>query len=272
MAFFRNYSNDTVSHNVLDENEERQNAATFQSSPLNEDVDGTYSERGFDMNMDVQYQSDPEPGCSIRQPNETAVDNVADPVDSHYQSSTKRLGVTGRWGSTFWKDCQPMGQREGSDPAKDSQSGYKEAYHSEDNHSNDRSEKLDSENENDNENEEEDNEMNKHQSGQADVPADEMLSDEYYEQDEDNQSDHVHYKGYSNPTNSRSLPKAGSAVHSNSRTSRAIHKNIHYSDSNHDHNGDADMDYEEEEDEDDPEDADFEPYDAADDGGASKKV
>lgn len=122
MAFFRNYSNDTVSHNVLDENEERQNAATFQSSPLNEDVDGTYSERGFDMNMDVQYQSDPEPGCSIRQPNETAVDNVADPVDSHYQSSTKRLGVTGRWGSTFWKDCQPMGQREGSDPAKDSQS------------------------------------------------------------------------------------------------------------------------------------------------------
>ncbi|KAG7583704.1 Helicase superfamily 1/2 ATP-binding domain [Arabidopsis suecica] len=269
MAFFRNYSNDTVSHNVLDENEERQNAATFQSSPLNEDVDGTYSERGFDMNMDVQYQSDPEPGCSIRQQNEPAIDNVAGPVDSHYQPSTRRLGVTGRWGSTFWKDCQPMGQREGSDPAKDSQSGYKEAYHSEDNLSNDRSEKLDSENENENE---ENNEMNTHQSGQADVPADEMLSDEYYEQDEDNQSDHVHYKGYSNPTNSRSLPNAGSATHSNSRASRAIHKNIHYSDSNHGHNGDADMDYEEEEDEDDPEDADFEPYDdAVDDVGASKK-
>lgn len=244
MAFFRNYSNDTVSHNVLDENEERQNAATFQSSPLNEDVDGTYSERGFDMNMDVQYQSDAERGCSIRQQNQTTIDNVAGPVDdSHYQPSGRRLGVSGRWGSTFWKDCQPMGQREGSDPAKDSQSGYKEAYHSEDNLSHDRSEKFDSENEN-----EEDKEMNKHQSGQADVPADEMLSDEYYEQDEDNQSDHVHYKEYSNPTNSRSLPKTGSAIHSNSRASRAIHKNIQYSDSNHGHNGDADLDYEEEED------------------------
>ncbi|XP_010424364.1 PREDICTED: protein CHROMATIN REMODELING 5 [Camelina sativa] len=266
MAFFRNYSNDTVSHNVVDENEEPQNAATFQTSPLNEDVDGTYSERGFDMNMDVRYQSDPEPGCSIRQQNQTAIDDVAGPVDSHYQPSARRMGVTGRWGSTFWKDCQPMGQREGSDPAKDSQSGYKEAYHSEDNLSNERSEKLDSENEND-----EDTEMNKHQSGQADVPADEMLSDEYYEQDEDNQSDHVHYKGYSNPTNSRSLPKTGSAIHSNSRASRAIHRNIHYSNSNHEHNGDADIDYEEEEDEDDPEDADFEPYDAVDDGGARKK-
>ncbi|XP_010468554.1 PREDICTED: protein CHROMATIN REMODELING 5-like [Camelina sativa] len=74
-----------------------------------------------------------------------------------------------------------------------------------------------------------------------------------------------------NPTNSRSLPKTGSAIHSNSRASRAIHRNIHYSNSNHEHNGDADIDYEEEEDEDDPEDADFEPYDAVDDGGARKK-
>ncbi|KAL1216926.1 Protein CHROMATIN REMODELING 5 [Cardamine amara subsp. amara] len=263
MAFFRNYSNDTVSHNVLDENEERQNAAAFQSSPLNEDVDGTYSERGFDMNMDVQYQSDAEPGCGIRQQNQTTIGNVAGPVDSQYQPSGRRTGVSGKWGSTFWKDCQPMGQREGSDSAKDSQSGHKEVYHSEDNLSNDRSGKLDSENEN-----EEDKEMNKHQSGQADVPADEMLSDEYYEQDEDNQSDHVHYKGYNNPVNSRSLPKTGSSVHSKSRASRAMHKNIDYDDGDHGHNADADMDYEEEDDEDDPEDADFEPYDAdlGDDG------
>lgn len=243
MAFFRNYSNDTVSHNVLDENEERQNAATFQGSPLNDDMDGTYSERGFDMNMDVQYQSDTEPGCSIRQQNQTTIGNVAGPVDSNYQPSGRRMGVSGKWGSTFWKDCQPMGQREGSDSAKDSQSGYKEADHSEDNLSNDQSEKIDSENEN-----EDDKAMNKRQSGQADVPADEMLSDEYYEQDEDNQSDHVHYKGYSNAINSRSLPKTGSAIHSKSRASRAIQKNIHYGDGNHGHNGDADMDYEEEED------------------------
>uniref|UniRef100_A0A1J3GJM0 Protein CHROMATIN REMODELING 5 n=1 Tax=Noccaea caerulescens TaxID=107243 RepID=A0A1J3GJM0_NOCCA len=266
MAFFRNYSNDTVSHNVVDENEERQNAATFQGSPLNEDMDGTYSERGFDMNMDVQYQSDAEPGCDIRQENETTIGNVAGPVDPHRQPSGRRMGVSGKWGSTFWKDCQPMGQREGSDSAKDSQSGYKEADHSEDNLSNDRSEKIDSENEN-----EEDKAMNKRQSNQADVLADEMLSDEYYEQDEDNQSDHVHYKGYSNAINYRSLPKTGSAIHSKSRASRAIQKNIHYGDGNEDNNGDADIDYEEEEDEDDPEDADFEPYDAAPGGDTRKK-
>ncbi|CAH8375085.1 unnamed protein product [Eruca vesicaria subsp. sativa] len=251
MAFFRNYSNDTVSHSVLDENEDPQNAPTFQSSPLNEDVDGGYTERGFDMNMDMQYQNEAGPGTSVRQQSQTGTDKVAVP-------SGRRMGVSGKWGSTFWKDCQPMGQREGS------HSGYKDVEHSEDNLSN--SEKLDSENEHD-----EDRAMNKQQGGQADIPAEEMLSDEYYEQDEDNQSDHVQYKVYGNAMNSRSLPKTGTSMHSKSRTSRAMQKSIHYGDGNDDDNGDADIDYEEEEDEDDPEDADFEPYDAAPGGDAGKK-
>uniref|UniRef100_M4F7Z7 Protein CHROMATIN REMODELING 5 n=1 Tax=Brassica campestris TaxID=3711 RepID=M4F7Z7_BRACM len=235
MAFFRNYSNDTVSPSALDDN---QDAATFQSSsPLQQDMDASYNtERGFDMNLDVQYQCEAEPGSSIGQQSQTGV----------AVSSGRRTGVSGKWGSTFWKDCQPMGQRDGAGSAK----------HSLEYLSN--SEKLDSENEN-----EEDKGMNKQQSGQGDVPAEEMLSDEYYEQDEDNQSDHVQYKAFGDPINSRSLPKTGSSIHSKSRTSRAIQKNIHY--------GDADIDYEEEEDEDDPEDADFEPYDAASGGDASKK-
>lgn len=218
MAFFRNYSNDTVSPSALDDN---QDAATFQSSsPLHQDMDATYTERGFDMNMDIQYQCEAEPGSSIGQQNQTG---AAVP-------SGRRTGVSGKWGSTFWRDCQPMGQRDGSGSAKHSLSGYK---HSEDYLSN--GEKLDSENEND-----EDIAMNKQQSGQADIPAEEMLSDEYYEQDEDSQSDHVQYKAFGDPINSRSLPKTGSSIHSKSRTSRAIQKNIHY--------GDADIDYEEEED------------------------
>lgn len=243
MAFFRNYSNETVSHNVLDDNEEQHHAAAFRSSPLNEDLDGTYNERGFDINMDVQYQSDAEPGCSIRQQNQTTVGSVAASVDSHFQPSGRRMGVSGKWGSTFWKDCQPMVLKEGSDSAKDSQSGYKDADHSEDNISNDRSDKVESENEN-----EKQKALNKRQGVLADVPADEMLSDEYYEQDEDNQSDHVHYKGYNNPINSRSLPKTVSISHSKLRASRAIHKSSHYSDGNYGNNGDADIDYEEEED------------------------
>lgn len=212
MAFFRNYSNDTVSPSALDDN---QDAATFQSSsPLQQDMDASYNtERGFDMNLDVQYQCEAEPGSSIGQQSQTGV----------AVSSGRRTGVSGKWGSTFWKDCQPMGQRDGAGSAK----------HSLEYLSN--SEKLDSENEN-----EEDKGMNKQQSGQGDVPAEEMLSDEYYEQDEDNQSDHVQYKAFGDPINSRSLPKTGSSIHSKSRTSRAIQKNIHY--------GDADIDYEEEED------------------------
>lgn len=219
MAFFRNYSNDTVSPSVLDENEDPQNAPTFQSSPLHQDMDATYSQRGFDMNMNmnIHYPSEAEPASSIRQ------SGVAVP-------SGRRVGVSGKWGSTFWKDCQPIGQRDGSD------SGFK---HSEDNLPN--IENLDSENEN----EEEDKAMNKQQSGQADIPAEEMLSDEYYEQDEDNQSDHVQYKVFGNPINSRSLPKTASSIHTKSRTSRAIQKSIHYGDGNDD---DADIDYEEEED------------------------
>ncbi|KAF8112794.1 hypothetical protein N665_0061s0003 [Sinapis alba] len=252
MAFFRNYSNDSV----LDENEEQQNTTSFQSSPLNEDVDGAYTERGLDMNMGIQYQCHAEPGSSIREQNQTGTENVAPPADSHYQPSGRRMGVSGKWGSTFWKDCQPMGHREGFDSAKGAQ-------HSEDNLSNDQTDNLDSEFDN-----QEDKAMNKHQSGQA---ADEMLSDEYYEQDEDIQSDHVHYKVYGNAINSRSLPKSGSAIHSKARASREIQRNIHYADGNHEDNGDADIGYEEEEEGDDPEDADFEPYDALPGGEARKK-
>lgn len=240
MAFFRNYSNDTVvSPSVLDENEDNPPPTLHQQDM----DDATYTERGFDMNLDMQYPTEAEPGSSIRHPGTTTTDKVPLPPG-------RRMGVSGKWGSTFWKDCLPIGQRDGSDYLSNSQN-------------------FDSENEN----EEEDKAMNKQQqqSGQADVPAEEMLSDEYYEQDEDNQSDHAQYKVYGNATNSRSLPKTGSSIGSKSRTSRAIQKNIHYGDGNDDDNGDADIDYEEEEDEDDPEDADFEPYDAAPGGDARKK-
>ncbi|XP_010557504.1 PREDICTED: protein CHROMATIN REMODELING 5 isoform X2 [Tarenaya hassleriana] len=265
MAFFRNYSNDAVSRSVLDDKEEQENAATFQRSAVNEDVDGTYSDRGFDINMDVQYQSDAEPECSDRLQNGATSDNVVGYADPSFQASGRRTGVSGKWGSTFWKDCQPMGQRGGSDSGHDSQSDYKDVDHSEDNLSNELNDRLESENE-------EHKVVDKHQRGQTDVPADEMLSDEYYEQDEEHQSDPVHYKGYNHPMNSRSLLKPAAANNSKSRASRAVHRNINDDDDDDfGNNDDADADYEEEEDEDDPEDADFEPDDTVPGAIAKKK-
>lgn len=74
-----------------------------------------------------------------------------------------------------------MGQR-GLWFSKDSQSGNKDTEHSEDNMLNNRRENYILKNEN-----KEGKAINQHQSGQADVPTDKILSDEYNKHDEDNE-------------------------------------------------------------------------------------
>lgn len=84
------------------------------------------------------------------------------------------------------------------------------------------------------------------QKGHSDVPADEMLSDEYYEQDGEDQSDSMHYRGFnhSNGLNSRSR----SVSNNFSRSSRDLNNNEE--DDDGDYNNDHDADYEEEDEED----------------------
>ncbi|XP_044478849.1 protein CHROMATIN REMODELING 5-like isoform X2 [Mangifera indica] len=251
MAFYRNFTNETVSQSVLEDKGQEQSVGRIHSSVGNEDVDGTYGERGFDINMDVQYQSDGELDDASRLQNEVAADDHGSVRDLNMQPSGRRTALGGGWGSTFWKDCQPMGPAAGgSDSGHDSKSEYKNVEGSEDNSLDDRDDRFDSDDEGQ-------KEVGKGPRVQSDVPADEMLSDEYYEQDGEDQSDSMHYRGFSHSVGLNSRPQSKPAAVNNNvaRRSRAL-KSCEYDDNN-DNNDDAD--YEDEDEEDDPDDADFEP-------------
>ncbi|KAJ8751171.1 hypothetical protein K2173_016352 [Erythroxylum novogranatense] len=249
MAFFRNYSDETVSRSVLEEKGQGRQVNRMVGS---EDIDGGFSGREFDMNMDAQYESDGEPDNAVGFHGGPVPDNDVSLSDSHFQPPGRR-NAAGKWGSSFWKDCQPMGSQGASDSGQDSKSDYKLAEGSEDNVSDERDDKLVSEDE------EGQKELSKGQKGHSDVPAEEMLSDEYYEQDGEDQSDSMHYRGFNRSVGVNSRQQMPHVPHNNvSRISRALPSNDDTEDNNND-DGDADYEEEDEDDEDDPDDADFEP-------------
>ncbi|KAL6126221.1 hypothetical protein ACLB2K_074272 [Fragaria x ananassa] len=163
-----------------------------------------------------------------------------------------------------------MCPQSGSDSGQDTKSGseYRNAVGSEDNSSDVREDRLDSE-------DDAGPKVRKGQRGHSDIPADEMLSDEYYEQDGEEQSDSMHYRGFHHSVGSTSRLQAKPAPITNHRTSRLSNNNGNYDDVEDDNENidGADADYEEEdEDEDDPDDADFEPDYGVASGYAAKKV
>ncbi|XP_048228059.1 protein CHROMATIN REMODELING 5 isoform X2 [Ricinus communis] len=260
MAFFRNYSNQTVSHSVLEDKGQGHRIGRMVGS---EDIEVIASEREFDMNVDAQYESEGEDAG--RTEGDAAPDNGGVSVSNSYLQPPGRRNEAGKWGSSFWKDCQPLGAQGASDSAHDSKSDYKIAEGSEDNMSDGRDGTLESEDE------EGQKDLNKGQKGQSDVPADEMLSDEYYEQDGEDQSDSIHYRGFGHSAglNSRLHLKPAPVKNNFSRSSRAI---PNPEDEDGENNDDGDADYEEEEEEDDdPDDADFDPdFGAASSHGRQK--
>lgn len=245
MAFFRNYSNETVSQSVLEEKGQGQSGNRTRSSVVNEDVDATSSEKEFDMNLDMQYQSEGELNDANRLQNEGAADGSVSMRASILQPSGRRTGIAGKWGSSFWKDCQPM-TRGGSDSGQDSKSGsdYRNAEGSEDNSLDGREDRLESEDDN------RQKDVGKGQRGHSDVPADEMLSDEYYEQDGEEQRDTMHYRGFQHSIGLNSRPQSKPVANSShvKRNSRVLNDNE--DGDNDDKNADADADYEEEDEED----------------------
>lgn len=254
MAFFRNFTSETVSQSILEGKAQGQSVGGISSVGNEEDVDGTYGERDFDINMDVQYQSDGELDDANRLQNEAAAVDHGGMRDLNLQPSGRRTALAGRWGSTFWKDCQPRGPNTaGSDSGQDSKYEYKNLEGSYYNSSDEREDRLESQDEGQ-------KPATKAAKGYSDVPADEMLSDEYYEQDGEEQSDSMQYRGFSNSVglNSRSQSKTVAVNSSVSRRSRALKR--HKDDDDDDDNNNEDADYEDEdEEEDDPDDADFEP-------------
>ncbi|KAF2291860.1 hypothetical protein GH714_035886 [Hevea brasiliensis] len=142
--------------------------------------------------MDAQYESEGE--NAGRMQGDAAPDNGVGVSNSHVLQSSGRRNAAGKWGSTFWKDCQPLGAQVASDSGHDSKSDYKNVEGSEDNISDGRDDRLESEDEDGQK------EVGKGPKGHSDVPADEMLSDEYYEQDGEDQSDSMHYRGFTHST------------------------------------------------------------------------
>ncbi|KAK8595957.1 hypothetical protein V6N13_000626 [Hibiscus sabdariffa] len=246
MSFFWNYSNDSVSHDVLEEKSQGQNISRIQGSVGNDDVGGAYSEREFDIN--AQCHSGGEQDGAVSLHNEVGTDNGAGVSNLNFQQTGRRV-APGKWGSTFWKDCQPMGRQGGSDSGQDSKSDHKNLEASEYNSSDER---LESEGDV--------AQKGKAQRSHSDVPADEMLSDEYYEQDGDEQRDTMHYRGFNNAVglNARPNSKPVSVSNTVSKSSRALNNRDYYDEENYD-DADYEEEEEEEEDEDDPDDADFEP-------------
>lgn len=237
MAFFRNFSNETVSQSDL---EGKGQAQRIGGMVGNEDVDVTSSEKEFDINLDAQYESDGQPDDAGRSQYDVAADNGVNLL----QPSGRR-NVAGKWGSTFWKDCQPMSAQGAVDSGQDSKSDSKNADGSGDNISDDRDGRLESEDE------EGQKDVGKGNKGHSDVPADEMLSDEYYEQDGEDQSDSMHYRGFSQSVglNSRLQAKPLFVKNNAPGRSRAL-RNHEDNDDDDDNNNDGDADYEEEDEED----------------------
>lgn len=241
MAFFRNFSNETVSHSVLEEKGQGKSVNRIHGSVGNEDIDVISSEKEFDINMDAQEQSEGEFDDASRSQNEATVNDGGMRV-ANLQPSGRRNAIAGKWGSTFWKDCQPMHSQNGSDSGQDSD--YKNVDGSEYNSSDGREQRLDSEDEDGTK------DATKGQQGPSDVPTDEMLSDEYYEQDGKEQNEEVHYRGFHHSIGSNSRPQLKPAAGNKNtiRSSRVLNDNENFDDGNDDRNNNDDADYEEDED------------------------
>ncbi|PIA48224.1 hypothetical protein AQUCO_01400659v1 [Aquilegia coerulea] len=220
MAFFRNFTNGMSPSNVADE---KNQDFSIDNTVRNED------ENDIELKTDDQYQSQEEFDDDSKFESESRGDGT----------SGRKTASTGKWGSSFWKDCQPMHPREASVSGRQSKnldSDCKSEEGSEGNSSD--------------EGQKDGEEV---QRGQADVPADEMLSDDYYEQDGDEQSDSLHYRKANRPSasSSKQLSRPASFKSNISRKSKSAKGDDDYYD--------EDEDEEDEVDEDDPDDADFEP-------------
>ncbi|CAI9106222.1 OLC1v1005326C1 [Oldenlandia corymbosa var. corymbosa] len=217
MAFYRNYSNQPVEQSSLDEKGHRQGV-----------------DRVIGNSEEVEAMSSD---------NELALlDN--DRVDS---TQTPAAGNSGKWGSNFWKDCQPMESHGVSESGEESKSGseYKSDEGSEDDSYDGGARRV---------SELEDGDTGKEVGKSQNVPLDEMLSDEYYEQDGDDHGDPLHHK-VTNPSSSFSLkplPCPVDASKLDPKKSRALNSGYCEDDADYE-------DGEDEVDEDDPDDADFNP-------------
>ncbi|XP_057515682.1 protein CHROMATIN REMODELING 5 isoform X1 [Amaranthus tricolor] len=236
MAFVRDYSSETVTHRAM---EDKNTSHTVNRVRNSIDIDLNSSENDFEMKIDGDYQSDGEPDTS-RLPNEVAINGDTDMGPSTSHTYERRSGgLTAKWGASFWKGSQTIVSHDVSDSGHESRSGseYRNDEGSEGNSFGG-----------------EDHIELEGYDGQKEtekVPVDEMLSDEYYEQDGDDQNDALQHRGSNRATmNQQSQSRITLPTISTSRNRRKRYDDEDYAEAEDD---------EDEADEDDPDDADFDP-------------
>ncbi|XP_073053999.1 protein CHROMATIN REMODELING 5-like isoform X2 [Primulina eburnea] len=230
MSYFRNFPGEMTEHIELNDKNHSQQMAV-NSNRIHE-------------NVAMNNEEIPKPTPSH--------DNGEDD-DKHLrgrdtQSPMRRMAVGGKWGSSFWKDCQPAASQSGEESksvAEDKGSDLEES-------SDGAEDKMESES----------YDMRQKKvtgKGCQIVPADEMLSDEYYEQDGDDHSDTPNHRRIINQSSGFSLrlpprPVSSSGIIGKSKLSKANrygHEDAFEDDDDDDDDDDKDGD--------DPDDADFDP-------------
>ncbi|XP_078441863.1 chromatin remodeling 5 [Wolffia australiana] len=215
MAFFRN-----VGYDLNETAGDNDNGNSCGSTGNGDEEAGSSEET--DMKVEEQYRN----GLQRLNPGEV-LGNEASEANG-VGRGVRRTALVGKWGSSFWKDCQPMWGSENVELDSDqservSEAGSVEEY---DNHKNDGT--------------------------HFDNPASEMLSDEYYEQDGEEQSDFLQYRETKRGVSSQT------ALSAKATSSGRIPKHSK-SANREEYNYDEDYEDEDEEEEDDPHDVDFDP-------------
>ncbi|VAH42793.1 unnamed protein product [Triticum turgidum subsp. durum] len=165
------------------------------------------------------------------------------------QNAPRVGGPSGPWGTNFLKDCRSTEGEEPSNSDRGMEDGSAASSHDD----------MDGSGE--------DDELNR---GHGDVPAEEMLSDDYYEQDREEQSDSLSRRGMSHPSCSTS----GAASKSVPSRQKKSTKGSAYDDDDDAYNdeNDNDDDDDDDADEDDPDDVDFEPDSETDKAAVKEKL
>ncbi|KAL0390776.1 UNVERIFIED_CONTAM: protein CHROMATIN REMODELING 5 [Sesamum calycinum] len=232
MAFFRNSSGGVVEQISGSETSHTQQL-TMHNSRLPE-------------NVATDNEEMPGPTSSIN----TGEDSSSNIRTGKTQPPMRGTTMGGKWGSTFWRDSQSKTMSHGaSESGEESKSGSEYKGSELEESSDGAEDRMESEN---------DDDTHKAVSGKGHqtVPADEMLSDEYYEQDGDDQTESLnHHRAVNNSSGFSSKPPPRLAADSSiSRKSKGSKANKY-----DDEDADYEEDDDEEEDEDDPDDADFDP-------------
>ncbi|XP_011090163.1 protein CHROMATIN REMODELING 5 isoform X2 [Sesamum indicum] len=232
MAFFRNSSGGVVEQISVSETSHSQQL-TMNNSRLQE-------------NVATDNEEMPGPTSSINIGEDSSSNIRIGKTQPHMRGTT----MGGKWGSTFWKNTQSKTMPHGaSESGEESKSGSEYKGSELEESSDGAEDRMESEN---------DDDAQKAVSGKGHqiVPADEMLSDEYYEQDGDDQTESLnHHRAVNNSSGFSSKPPPRLAADSSiSRKSKGLKANKY-----DDEDADYEEDDDEEEDEDDPDDADFDP-------------